>query len=279
MKLDISSPVPLYQQLQDILRAEIVAKARKPGSKLPSEHELCREYGITRPTVRQALEGLVREGVVQKHRGKGAFVTEPPLPVGLFSLTDITDAFAAQQVIVETQVLRAERAPTCLLADGDDPADGWVLLERVRRINNVPTFFEYTWLHASLVPGLEQADLRNRSLFRLLAERYKLRPEGGRQRFSAVAAPLHIASALGLKAGAPLLRVVRCMQLSTRPGTSGIAIGARVSSALQVDLYVAPGPFVLEENIPPPPLAMPPAGSMPELQAVKTGPQDSEIKV
>ena len=74
MQLDMSSPVPLYHQLQDILRSEIARKVHTVGGKLPSEHELCRAYGVTRPTVRQALEGLVREGLVHKHRGKGAFV-------------------------------------------------------------------------------------------------------------------------------------------------------------------------------------------------------------
>lgn len=270
MKLNSLSPVPLYRQLQDLLRAEIAGKARQPGSKLPSEHELCREYGITRPTVRQALEGLVREGLVRKHRGKGAFVTEPPLPVGLFSLTGTSEAFAGHKVAIETQVLRAERVPVCLLSERNDPPGGWVMLERVRRINGIPTFYEYTWVHAVLVPGLEQLELRSRSFFRVLADQYKLRVESGRQRFSAVSAPLHIATALGLKAGVPLLRVVRSMQLSTRPGRSGLTVAARTDAALQVDLYVAPGPFVLEENIPAPPLATPAAASMPEMRAVKT---------
>ena len=56
----------------------------------------------------------------------------------------------------------------CLLAEGQDPPEGWVALERVRRINNVPTFYEYTWLPAALVPGLEQMDLRDCSLFTVL---------------------------------------------------------------------------------------------------------------
>jgi DNA-binding GntR family transcriptional regulator len=269
MKLDATSPVPLYQQLQGLLRAEIAGRFRKAGSRLPSEHELCRQFGITRPTVRQALEGLVREGIVQKHRGKGAFVTEPPLPVGLFSLIGTSEAFAAQQISVETLVLHAGKTPLCLLAEGQDPPGGWVVLERVRRINNVPTFYEYAWIHAMLVPGLELLDLRNRSLFQVLAERYRLRVEGGRQRFSAAAAPLNIASALNLKAGAPLLRVVRSMQISTSPGKSGLTLAAKAAGGLQVDLYVAPGPFVLEENIPASPGPMPAGGSMPGMPAVK----------
>ncbi len=250
MKLDMTSPVPLYHQLQDILRAEIARKIYNVGGKLPSEHELCRTYGVTRPTVRQALEGLVREGLVYKHRGKGAFVTEPPLPIGLFSVTGTSDAFAAQKLKVETKVLSVDRVPTCLLAEGNDPPGGWVKLERMRRVNNVPTFFEYTWIHALLVPGLDRLDLNNRSLFHCLAEQYKLRVDGGRQRFSGVSAPLPVANALAIKPGVPLLRVVRSMHMISRPGQSGVLAASRHAGALQVDLYVAQGPFVLEQNIP-----------------------------
>jgi len=250
MQLDMSSPVPLYHQLQDILRSEIARKVHTVGGKLPSEHELCRAYGVTRPTVRQALEGLVREGLVHKHRGKGAFVTEPPLPIGLFSLTGTSDAFAAQKLKVETRVLSVERVPTCLLAEGSDPAGGWVKLERMRRVNGVPTFFEYTWIHASLVPNLEKMDLNNRSLFHTLAEQFKLRVDGGRQRFSGASAPLPVALALSIKPGVPLLRVVRSMHLIQRLGSANVIAPTRANNSLQVDLYVAQGPFVLEQNIP-----------------------------
>jgi len=271
MKLDSSSPIPLYQQLQEILRLEISSKTRKAESKLPSEHELCRQFGITRPTVRQALEGLVREGLVRKHRGRGAFVTEAPVPVGLLALTGTSETITDQKINVETQVLRLERVAACLLAEGQDPPEGWVALERVRRINHVPTFYEYTWLPAALVPGLEQIDLRDGSLFSVLTEKYRLRADGGRQRFSAVAAPVHIAAGLGLKAGVPLLRMVRLVRLCTnKPASPGSTGSQRVLGMLHTDLYVAPGPLILEENIPAPPIVTPATTSMPEVRAVQT---------
>lgn len=251
MKLDLNSPVPLYQQLQDIMRNAILARQYKVGGKLPSEHELCRDYGVTRPTVRQALEGLVREGLLMKHRGKGAFVTEPPLPVGLFSVIGTIEAFAQQKQKVETRVLSVEKAATCVLAEGSDPIGGWYKLERVRRINGIPTFYENTWVQASLVPGFDRADLNNQSLFRTLAEPFKLRVDGGKQRFSAVHAPLRIAEFLDIKHGSPLLHVVRTMHLTPTSHKPGYPAGVRLHNALMVDLYTAQGPFVLEQTIPP----------------------------
>ena len=248
MKLDMTSPVPLYHQLQEILRAQIARKSVVAGAKLPSENELCRAYGVTRPTVRQALEGLVREGLVYKHRGKGAFVTAPPSPIGLFSVTGTSEAFAAQKLNVETKVLRIEHVSTCLLSDGNDHADGWVEVERVRRVNGIPTFFEYTWIAAWLAPGLAALDMNNQSLFHTLSERYGVRINGGKQRFSGVPAPMEVAKALQIRAGVPLLRVVRHMDLS-RQGVATTRV-ERAVGALLVDLYAAPGPFVLEQSIP-----------------------------
>src|SRR5690348_5118513 len=142
MKLDNESPIPLYHQLQEILRSQISRRTFDTGAKLPSEHELCREYGVTRPTVRQALEGLVREGLVTKHHGKGAFVTKPPSPVALFALAGTSEAFASQKTKVETRALKIERVPECDLAETQNPPGGWVKLERLRSINGTATFFE-----------------------------------------------------------------------------------------------------------------------------------------
>ncbi len=244
MKLNLESPVPLYHQLQEILRLKIANRAWNVGTQIPSEHDLCRTYGVTRPTVRQALEGLVREGLLVKRRGKGAFVTDPPLPVGLFSVTGVSDAFAGSNIQVETRVSYAGRSSACILAEGDDPEQGWVKFERVRSLNQVPTFFEYTWISAALVSGLDKSDLNNRSLYKTLQDNFNLRVGGGKQRFSAVAAPLKIARALRVRPGAPLLRVVRSIDLSR----GGVATEA-FPSAMRIDLYAAQGPFVLEQNI------------------------------
>ena len=228
------------------------------GAQIPSEHELCRSFGVTRPTIRQALEGLaVREGSLRKRRGKGAFVTDPPRPVGLFSVSGTSDAFAAQHLTVQTKVLHAGHAATCIHAGGDDPPLGWTKLERVRSFNGIPTIYEYTWIDAQLVPGLEKIRLTNKSLYRTMQERFSLRAGGGRQRFSAVAAEAKIARALKIRAGAPLLHVVRQVDLIRSPGAAAGQNGSHpetsvFTGALRVDLYAAQGPFALEQIIPAP---------------------------
>lgn len=248
MELDIASPLPLYHQLQQILRSQLADRAWKVGEQLPSEHELCRRHGVTRPTVRQALEGLVREGLVCKRRGKGAYVNEPPRPVGIFSLTGTSDALTAQTLKVETRVLRIEIIPFCEFAEASAPSGGWLKLERVRQVNKKPAFFEHTWLRATLVPKMDRINLNNQSLFHTLFNKYRLRVNGGRQRFSAVKASRSLAEALKVQRGAPLLRVLRSIDLN-RCSTTGFVL-ERFKAALQVDLYATQGPFVLEQDIP-----------------------------
>jgi len=107
MALDFTSPVPLYHQVAERLRQQLKTERWEPGKQLPGEHDLCRQFGVTRPTVRQALDNLVREGLIMKRRGKGTFVAEPRPAVGFFSMVGTTAAFAAKRMKLETKVLGA----------------------------------------------------------------------------------------------------------------------------------------------------------------------------
>ena len=167
MALDSDSPVPLYHQLAEVLRRQMEAERWAPGRKLPSENELCRAYGVTRPTVRQALEGLLREGLVSKRRGLGTFVAPPKTPVGLFALAGTTEAFARQRLRLKTRVLRLEVVHGCPVAEEEVPRR-WVRLERLRLVNGKPALFERTWILAEAVPGIEKLILFDQTLFGLL---------------------------------------------------------------------------------------------------------------
>ena len=70
--------IPLYYQLEHILRTQIESGEAVPGQRLPTEQELSRQYHISRATVRQALAALVSEGLLYRRQGKGTFVTERP---------------------------------------------------------------------------------------------------------------------------------------------------------------------------------------------------------
>ncbi|MBI2942006.1 MAG: GntR family transcriptional regulator [Chloroflexi bacterium] len=81
-KIDKRSPLPLYAQLQELFRAAILSGELPPGSQLPGEEELGRQYGLSRLTVRRALQDLQHEGLIRTERGRGSFVAGFPTPVG-----------------------------------------------------------------------------------------------------------------------------------------------------------------------------------------------------
>jgi GntR family transcriptional regulator len=69
-------PTSLYFQLKDILKSKILSNELKGKERLPSEAELCTEYGVSRATVRQALFELEKDGLIYRDRGRGTFVTD-----------------------------------------------------------------------------------------------------------------------------------------------------------------------------------------------------------
>ena len=75
MKVDFDSPIPLYFQIQQQLREKILDGTYAYGKEVPTEMELCEMFGVSRYTVRQALDGLVKENLIQRKKRKGTIVT------------------------------------------------------------------------------------------------------------------------------------------------------------------------------------------------------------
>jgi GntR family transcriptional regulator len=108
--IDRSSFVPAYLQVADLLRGQIARGEYPPGSRVPSEPELCELYGVARNTARQAISQLTQEGVLRAERGRGTFVNPTQLSSAIFSLDELRrqlDDPATQVQALETRALRA----------------------------------------------------------------------------------------------------------------------------------------------------------------------------
>src|ERR1700723_386644 len=95
MRLDIGSPLPLHAQLEDQLMLEIAGGALSPGTRLPHEDVLAERFAVSRTTVRTAIQSLIGRGVVEIHRGKGTFVTQPKITQELTQLTGFVEDMQA----------------------------------------------------------------------------------------------------------------------------------------------------------------------------------------
>ena len=91
--INANTPIPLYFQLQEILRDKIQNGVWKPGEHLPSEEELCAEYNVSRVTVRNSLSRLSAEGLIERAAGKGTIVAKPK--VREMILASLTGSYAS----------------------------------------------------------------------------------------------------------------------------------------------------------------------------------------
>lgn len=238
MMLNPSSPLPLYHQLAEILLAKIRSGEFPPGSRLPSEPSLAAMYSIGRPTVRQAIDVLVRRRFLTRRRGSGTYVRPAPEEVDLLSLAGTTSAFQKKGISVVSRILEKRRW-TAVPADAENPFSGRpaFFVSRLSLVEDVPVLLEEIFMEPELFPGLDEMDLTGRSLSRVVAERYHMRPEGGKQNFRIVTVDGERASRLQVSSHTPVLLVKRFLNL------------AGVQNAIYSELYCRTDQFVFSQTI------------------------------
>jgi DNA-binding GntR family transcriptional regulator len=197
-----------YQRVQDALAGEIARGRRSPGSRLPPERALAEHFGVSRVTLRRALTELEAAGVVVRHPGGWEVATpaigEPPNALMSFSEMAASRGLAPGGRVLDRRV----RPATMDEADALGLAPGAPLfeLERLRSMDGVPILIDRTRVPLSLTPGLDGAELPEGSLYRVLEERYGIRPARARFTVEAISADDRRAALLGLDPGGPLLR-------------------------------------------------------------------------
>ncbi|XTZ17782.1 GntR family transcriptional regulator [Micromonospora echinospora] len=208
-RLDRDAPAPLHAQVSEQIRTRIVSGDWPPHYRLRSEPELAADLGISRGTLRRALATLIRDGLLVQVRGRGTFVTSTAIEPSIAQkLNTLSEDFARQGVSYTTEVLsqRVIAAPPPLATLLDlDPGQSVLHLERLRSTTTGPVAWLVNYVRTDLAPGLDRADLADRSLFGLLENDHGLKITTGRRTFSATAATGRVADALGVPEGFPLL--------------------------------------------------------------------------
>lgn len=111
VEIDKSSPVPIYHQIEEALREIILSGNLEPNERLPSGNELSDRYGISPMTVRQAMSGLVRDGLIYRKRGRGTFVAPRKMEHPLLRMTSFTEDMRARGLDPGSRLLRLEKIP------------------------------------------------------------------------------------------------------------------------------------------------------------------------
>jgi GntR family transcriptional regulator len=211
-EVDRTSPLPAYYQLQDWLTQRIDSGELAPGTRVPSERELTEPLGLSRMTVRHALDRLQRDGRLARRRGSGTFVAPALLVSEIGELRGISAELAAQGHSSQTRVLGVNkiRAPQLVCeALNIVPRAHAIRVQRVRLVDGEPLSFETSWLHPVHCAAILREDLSEGSLTRLIVERCGRRLERGHERITATVLDDFEAEQLGTFAGAAAFRVQR----------------------------------------------------------------------
>jgi len=146
------------------------------GEAIPSERQLSAEFGVSRLTVRAALDNLVREGLLVRRRGSGTFVSEPKIAQEL-TMTSFTEDMRRRGMVPGSRTVELKSQPAGAWLGRIlhvSPSDSLVVVKRVRLADHETMAIETLHVRASLVPGLSAADLESHSFYTLLSDRYRL---------------------------------------------------------------------------------------------------------
>ncbi len=212
----ITNRVPLYYQLEHMLREKIAAGAYAPGDRLPTESELIEQYNVSRITVRQALATLADEGLIERRQGRGTFVAERRTRKktfeGTIHLTGSLDELIEMGVntpvkLLEMNQVKASAHEAELLQL--KPGTPIYHLKRLRVRDGKPFSLIVNKLPEDIGAQLTREELERGALLQTLETKLGIKLRDARQMIRAELADPYVASLLEVRIGSPLLSIER----------------------------------------------------------------------
>jgi GntR family transcriptional regulator len=219
--------LPLWYQLAQSLRAAILSPDHPGATRLPTEVELARHFGVSLATVRQALASLAADGLITRHRRRGTFVNADARRSRALRVIGSADAVAAQQASDEVRVLGRDRVPLAagparrLAGPGSTgpgstgpgstgpgevaPGEEAVLIRRLRLDAGVPVSYAENYLRPLHADRISDAALARAPVTALLRDELGLGLTRIDNEVSARSAPAELAGLLGVEPFSPVL--------------------------------------------------------------------------
>jgi GntR family transcriptional regulator len=181
------------------------------GEAIPSERQLSADLGVSRLTVRAALDDLAREGYLVRRRGAGTFVSEPKITQEL-TMTSFTDDMRRRGMRPSSRTLELRVSPAGARLGRllrVSPSEPVMIASRLRLADGESMAIETVHICASRVPGLSARDLEQHSFYELLEERYGIEIVGGEQTIEPTVTDEDESEALGVPLHSPAFRFER----------------------------------------------------------------------
>jgi len=173
--IDFEDKLPVYYRLAKQFEEKINSGVWKKGVAIPSERELCKQYNVSRITVRNAIEELVKPGKLEKIQGKGTFVVGRSIVQNLGNVYSFSKEMEKQGKITTTRLLKQQR----LIIDhklaiqlGINEGDEVIYVERLRCAEEQPIMLEKTYFPSERYGFVLEMDLKNRQLYKSLEDDY-----------------------------------------------------------------------------------------------------------
>src|SRR5712672_3649098 len=200
--------VPAYQRIQGVIRKRIEAGQLRTGDSVASERDLARIHLVSLMTARHALASLERDGVVERRRGIGTFVSAPKIHFN--KLMSYTEQMASRSLTATSKILFAkviydEQEVMARLAL--PPNSGIIKLERLRHSSDEPFALETCYFSSEEFPNLLSLPLNRESLFKVLEREYQVELGYADEEIDATAADTRTAELLSVSRGEPLMRI------------------------------------------------------------------------
>ena len=202
----------LYIQLTRIFLDEIKSGKWQLNQRIPSEEELCKKYGVSKITVRQAVNNLVSDGYLMKIQGKGTFVVSALPVVGLAMKTHLAEEMFGKEVKAEKEIIFKG-----IIEPSPDIRTYLKTTDRIyhflcrRLVNGSPAYLDESFIPYSMLPEIEQLDIIHNSLYSVLQEKAIKKIFRVVQTIEVLQVEGYPAEYLGLEEGIPVLAVHRLL--------------------------------------------------------------------
>jgi GntR family transcriptional regulator len=214
LMIDPESPVPLYHQIAEAVRTQILTGQLKPGNLLPPDERISEQLQISRQTVLRAMSELSREGLLLRKRAIGTIVAPPQrvVPFVTGDLHSFSQEAHAQGYTLSSQILIQDIQPTTPEISAKlrlKAQDTIVVIRRLRSIQDGPIVLETSHFPYQRFPKLATINLTDRSIYEVLQQEYGVMPEEAVDIFEASPATAYESMMLGIEEGSPVMRSER----------------------------------------------------------------------
>lgn len=206
--LERNNPIPLYAQLDEIIREKIENGEWTPHTTIPSENELSRQHGVSRMTARSVITQFVREGLLYRVQGKGTFVSEPKITTTTLSYMGIREQLERMGYQTTTRLIEASKtvgsesiARKMKLPQGSS----FYVIKRIRYVENEPISIHTSYIPSQYCDNLDSKDLEGEQLCVILEKEYGLKRKRVDETLESSPANEEEARLLSVKPGYPLL--------------------------------------------------------------------------